>query len=153
MRKTGLHSSRIALATLLLLALAPGASASTLTETASKWGLIGSWSQDCSLAPDRDRGTILIYAIARGGRLMFRRDFGGEKDDNEVVGAKVTADGMLNLRVYFPSLKQLREYGLMMQPDGTLRAMYNRDRKGQYTIKDGKFTANGNPTPSQHKCS
>jgi len=39
-----------------------------------------------------------------------------------------------------------------MQPDGTLRAMYNRDRNGEYTIKDGKFTGNGNPTPSQYKC-
>jgi len=109
MRKTGRHSSRITLATLLLVTLAPAASASRVTETASKWGLIGSWSLDCSLAPDRDRGTILIYAIARGGRLIFRRDFGDEKDDNEVVGAKVSADGMLNLRVYFPSLKQGRE--------------------------------------------
>jgi len=152
MRKTGRHSSRITLATLLLVTLAPAASASRVAETASKWGLIGSWSLDCSLAPDRDRGTILIYAIARGGRLMFRRDFGDEKDDNEVVGAKVSDDGMLNLRVYFPSLKQGREYGLMMQPDGTLRAMYNRDRNGEYTIKDGKFTGNGNPTPSQYKC-
>jgi hypothetical protein len=49
-------------------------------------------------------------------------------------------------------MKQTREYGLMKQPDGTMRAMYNRDQKGEYTIRDGKFTANGNPTPSQHKC-
>jgi hypothetical protein len=40
-----------------------------------------------------------------------------------------------------------------MQPDGTIRAMYNRNQKGEYTIRDGKFTANGNPTPPQHKCS
>src|SRR5207248_9635719 len=103
MRKTGRHSSRITLATLLLLTLAPGASASTVTETAGRWGLIGSWSLDCSLAPDRDRGTILIYATARGGRLMFRRDFGDEKDDNEVGGAKVSDDGLLNLRGYVTS--------------------------------------------------
>lgn len=153
MRKADRHLSRITLATLLFLTLAPCASASTVTETASGWGLIGRWSLDCSLPPDRDRGTLLIYAIARGGRLVFRRDFGDEKEDNEVVGAKVSADGILNLRVYFRSLKQVREYGLMMQPDGTIRAIYNRDRKGEYTIKDGKFTANGNPTPSQHKCS
>jgi hypothetical protein len=30
--------------------------------------------------------------------------------------------------------------------------MYNRNEKDEYTIKDGKITANGNPTPSQHKC-
>ena len=152
MRNTHRHWSRLALTIPVFLTLAPCASASTATETASKWGLIGRWSLDCSLPPDRDRGAVLIYAIARGGRLTFRRDFGDEKDDNEVVGVKVSADGMLNLRVYFPSLKPTREYGLMMQPDGTIRAIYNRDLKGEYTIKDGKFTANGNPTPSQHKC-
>jgi hypothetical protein len=41
---------------------------------------------------------------------------------------------------------------LAMQPDGTMRAMYNRNQKNKYTIRDGKFTANGNPTPPQHKC-
>jgi hypothetical protein len=144
---------RLMLAISVFLAIAPCASAGTVTETASKWGLIGPWSQDCSLPPDHERGTVLIYAISRGDRLMLRRDLGDARDDNEVVGAEVSADGMLNLRVYFPSLKQTREYGLMKQPDGTMRAMYNRDRKGEYTIKDGKLTANGNPTPPLHKCS
>jgi hypothetical protein len=30
--------------------------------------------------------------------------------------------------------------------------MYNRNQKDEYTIKDGNFTANGEPTPPQHKC-
>ena len=143
---------RLMLAIPLLLALAPRASAETVTETASKWGLIGPWSQDCSLPPDHDRGMVLIYAIERGDRLMYRRNLGDTRDDREVVGADLSADGMLNLRVYFPSLNQTREYGLMKLPDGTMRAMYNRNQKGEYTIRDGKFTANGNPTPLQHKC-
>jgi hypothetical protein len=144
---------QLTLAIPVLLTLAPCASAGRLTDTARKWGLIGPWSQDCSLPPDHDRGTVLIYAIARGDRLMLRRELGDARDDNEIVGAEVSADGMLNLRVYFPSLKQTREYGLMRQPDGTMRAMYNRNRKGEYTIKDGKLNANGNPTPLLHKCS
>jgi hypothetical protein len=144
---------RLTLAIPILLTLAPCASAGRLTDTARKWGLIGPWSQDCSLPPDHDRGTVLIYAIARGDRLMLRRELGDARDDNEIVGAEASADGMLNLRVYFPSLKQTREYGLMRQPDGTMRAMYNRNRKGEYTIKDGKLNANGNPTPLLHKCS
>ena len=59
---------------------------------------------------------------------------------------------MLNLRVSFPSLKQTRELGLMMQPDGTMRAIYNHNQKNEYSIKDGNFTANGSPTRPQHKC-
>lgn len=130
-----------------------GASAETVAQTARKWGLIGPWSVDCSLKPDRNRSTVLAYEIAPGDRVVHRRIFGDTRDESEVVTAEVSSDGLLNLRVFFPSLKQTREYGLMMQPDGTIRAMYNRNQKGEYTIKDGKFTANGNPTPSQHKCS
>jgi hypothetical protein len=147
------HSSRLALAFAFSLTLTAGASAETVAQTARKWGLIGPWSVDCSLKPDRNRGTVLTYEIAPGDRVVHRRNFGDTRDESEVVTAEVSDDGMLNLRVFFPSLKQTREYGLVMQPDGTIRAMYNRNQKDEYTIKDGRLTANGNPTPSQHKCS
>jgi hypothetical protein len=152
MRSASHLFSRLTLTILLSPTVAPCALAETVTETANKWGLIGRWSVDCSLPADHDRGTVLIYEVARGNRLVFRRNFGDASDDNEVVGAKVSADGMLSLRVYFPSLKQTREYGLIKQPDGAIRAMYNRSRSGEYTIRDGKFIADGNPTPSQHSC-
>ena len=144
--------SRLALAILFFLTLAIDASAETVAETARKWGLIGSWSQDCSLPPDKNRGAVLAYEIAPGGQVKHRRDFGDTTDESEVITAKVSKDGMLNLRTFFPSLKQTREYGLIMQPDGTIRAMYNRNQKNEHSIRDGKFTANGNPTPPQYKC-
>jgi hypothetical protein len=143
---------RLALAVLFSLALTLDAPAETVAQTARQWGLIGPWSLDCSLAPDRSKGTVLAYEIASDDRVVHRRNFGDSKDESEVVTAEVSGDGMLNLRVFFPSLKQTREYGLIMQPDGTIRTMYNRNQKDEYTIKDGKFTANGNPTPSQHRC-
>jgi hypothetical protein len=83
---------------------------------------------------------------------VHRRNFGTTTDESEVVTARVSGDGMLNLRVFFPKLQQTREYGFAMQPDGTMRAMYNRNQEGEYTIGNGKFIANGNPTPAQHKC-
>ena len=137
---------------LFALTLPLPASAETVAQTVQKWGLIGPWSLDCSLKPDRDRGTVLDYEIAGDNRVVHRRDFGDTTDESEVVTAEISADGMLNLRVFFPSLKQTREYGLMMQPDGTMRAIYNRNQKNEYSIKDGNFTANGSPTPPQHKC-
>jgi hypothetical protein len=142
----------LALAALLALTLSRPASADTVAQTVQKWGLIGPWSPDCSLELDRDRGTVLDYEIAGNDRVVHWRDFGGTSDESEVVTAEVSADGMLNLRVFFPSLKQTREFGLMMQPDGTMRAIYNRNQKNEYSIKDGNFTANGSPTPPQHKC-
>jgi hypothetical protein len=143
---------RLATAMLFSLILTFNATAATVAETVSQWGLIGPWSLDCSLAPDRDKGALLEYVIAPDGRVVHRRDFGDGVDESEVMSAKVSRDGILNLRVQFPKLDQTREYGLILQPDGTLRAMYNRDRKRRYSIKDGRFTANGNPTPPQHRC-
>jgi hypothetical protein len=144
---------RLLLAILFSLTLARDASAETAAETARKWGLIGAWSPDCSLAPDRNKGTVLAYEIAPDGKLLHRRNFGDGTDESPVLSAEISRNGMLNLRIFFPSLKQTREFGMMMQPDGTIRAIYNRDEKRQYSIRDGKFTGSGNPTPSQHKCS
>jgi hypothetical protein len=151
-RNLNRHLSRLALAIAFSLTLTPGASAETVAQTARNWGLIGPWSVDCSLKLDRNRGTLLAYEIAPGDRVVHRRNFSDTRDESEVVTAEVSADGLLNLRVFFPSLKQTREFGLMMQRDGTIRAIYNRNHKGEYTIRNGKFTANGNPTPPQHKC-
>jgi hypothetical protein len=147
------HFGRLALVILFSLTLTLEVSAETVAQTARKWGLIGAWSLDCSLPPDRNKGTVLAYVIASDGRVLHRRNFGESTDESEVVAAEVSKGGMLNLRVVFPSLKQTREYGLVMQSDGTIRAMYNRSQKGEYSIRDGKFIANGNPTPPQHKCS
>jgi hypothetical protein len=126
--------------------------AETIAETARQWGLVGPWSLDCSLPPDHANGTVLSYEITNGERLMHRRDFGDSKDEAEVLSATVSSDGTLNLKVYFPSVKQTREYGMMHLDDGSIRAVYNRNDKNQYSIKDGKFTVNGKPTPAQHKC-
>ena len=140
------------LAAVFSLTLVVDASAETVAQTVRKWGLIGPWSMDCSLKPDRDKGTVLTYEVVGDDRVVFRRNFGDGADESEVVTAEVSADGMLNLRVFFPSLKQTREYGLMMQPDGTVRAIYNRSQKNEYSIRDGKFTADGSLTPPQYKC-
>ena len=146
------HCCRLALALVFSLTFVFDASAETVAQTARKWGLIGPWAVDCSIPPDRGKGAVLAYEIAKGGRVVHRRNFGEVKDENEVLSAVVSDNGMLHLRVSFPGLKETREYGMMKQPDGTMRAMYNRNVKDEYTIKDGKLTANGNPSLPQHKC-
>jgi hypothetical protein len=144
---------RLALGLALLASLASVAFADDpIAETVRKWGLLGPWSLDCSLPPDHANGTVLAYEIGADGGVVFRRDFGDVTDENQVLAAEVSADGLLNLEVYFPSIKQKREYGLMMLEDGSMRAIYNRSEKGGYSIKDGKFVATRKPTPAQHKC-
>jgi len=144
--------SRWAAAALLWAALAPAAGAETLTAAVDKWGLLGSWAIDCSLRPDRDKGAVLTYEVKPDGRVMYRRNFGDAKDENEVVAASADEDGLLDIMVFFPSLHQTREFGLLLQTDGSLRANYNRGQRGEYTIRDGKFVRTGEPTPAQHRC-
>src|SRR5215475_10807826 len=107
--------------------LALPAHAGSAAETAKQWGLIGPWSLDCTLPPDHAKGTVLSYEIADGERLLHRRDFGDSSDEGEVLSATVSGDGVLNLKVYFPSVKQTREYGVMHLADGGIRAVYNRN--------------------------
>ena len=137
---------------MLWIAFAPLAHAETLAATVEQWGLLGSWAIDCAVSPDRDKGARLTYEIRGDGRVMYRRNFGDAKDENEVVSATVNAEGLLNLMVYFPSLRQTREFGLMLAEDGSLRAIYNRSERGEYTIRDGKYVATGAPTPAQQRC-
>ena len=144
--------SRLALAFLFSLTLALSASAETVAQTVRSWGLIGSWSRDCSLKPGKNQNTWLIYEIMPDERVVHRRDFGDSSDENEVVGAEVSGDDMLNLRVFFPNFKQTRDYGLMKQPDGSMRTMYNHDQKDDYSIRDGIFTADGSPAPPLYRC-
>jgi len=41
----------------------------------------------------------------------------------------------------------------LMAPTALRGAIYNRNQKQEYGTRDGKFTANGSPTPPQHECS
>ena len=142
----------VAAAMLFWVAVTPVAGAETLAETIIKSGLLGSWAVDCSMRPDRDKGALLTYEVRQDGRVMYRRNFGDARDENEVVAASTDPDGLLNIMVFFPSLHQTREFGLLLREDGSLRAIYNRGQRGDYTIKDGKFVKTGEATPTQHKC-
>lgn len=144
--------SRWITAAVLWVAFTPFARAETLAATVEQWGLLGSWAVDCGSPPDRDKGALLTYEIRKDGRVMYRRNFGEAKDDNEVVSATIDAEGLLDVTVYFPSLRQTRQFGLLLAKDGTLRAIYNRSERGQYTIRDGKYAATGAPTPAQQRC-
>ena len=127
----------------------PAASAAAV---ASDWNLLGSWALDCSLPPDHDRGARFIYRLADDGHLILARDFGDSSDTNDVHEARQEPDGALRLTVYFPAFRQTRIYTLAKDSDGSIRAISNRDSKGRYSIRNGRFTATGEATPKQMRC-
>lgn len=126
----------------------------TVAETLERWGLIGTWSVDCS-RPAGANHIDIRYVVWMGGKVMTERDFADPKrnDSNEVTGATVNADGSLTLVVDFKSLGgQIRTFALTRDRPNRIRAVWNHGPDGVYSVKDGRFAANGNETPWQYKC-
>jgi hypothetical protein len=141
----------IALVLLAVLAAPADSFAQTVAETASKWGLLGTWRLNCSAPASRSDGE-LKYVI-RGGKLYHDREFGDARDSSQVTSATRKADGTLELVVKFDSLSQTRQFSFIKGSDGRIRAVSNRNvDTNEYTIKDGKFTSNGNIPPWQTRC-
>jgi hypothetical protein len=138
-------------ALVVLVALALPASAESISTIVERWGLIGDWSADCARPADRGAGIKIAFVIDGGG-VVERRDFGEGQDEIDVLSATVANDGVLQIRVFLRSSKKHRYLGLARGSDGALRTVYNRDESGQYTVKEGKFVANGNPAPPLHRC-
>ena len=139
----------------MLVALAApihSAKAQSITETLSRWGLIGTWALACGKPASSTNG-YLSYAIRRAGQVSHERDFGDRQDVNEVQQARTGVGGALELVVHFPKLEQTRAYTLIMGPDGRTRAMSNSKANGSdQTIKEGVFTSNNNSSPWQMHC-
>lgn len=145
----------VSLAFLAMMLSLGAAQADSTSDTVAKFGLIGEWAIDCTVDPGPNLKGRLKYTIGKKGDIVHIRNFGDRTATDYVKSARITPEGWLELKVYFPELEkgaQNRTFALAKQPDGTLRAMYNRAENGDRTIVDGKFTANGNDTPKQTKC-
>jgi hypothetical protein len=141
----------VAFALLLVVVAGQAAQAQTTAEVARKWGLVGTWRLDC-VQPRSQSNPDLNYVV-RGGKLFHDRDFGNNQDSSAVMTAVVKADKSLEIVVKFDSLKQTRQFALMKGPDGRIRAVSNRNvDTNEYSIRDGKFTANGGTPPWQTRC-
>jgi hypothetical protein len=120
-------------------------------DTATQWGLLGAWKIDCKVPANRQDVTSTY--VVREGRLFLDRDFGDAKDSSSVALATRKSDGAIELVVNFTSLKQIRQYSLMKGSDGRARALSNRNvDTNEYSVTNGKFTANSNETPWQTRC-
>ncbi len=121
-------------------------------KVASDWGLLGSWSMDCS-APLSQSNVEFTYADV-GGTLFYQRNQGSSQDSNPVVSATVTPDGKMDFVISFTSAGQKRRNIIVKAADGSqYHAFDNSDvASGQYSVQDGKFTSNGADAPWLHRC-
>ncbi|MGL9620144.1 hypothetical protein QRQ56_19185 [Bradyrhizobium sp. U531] len=140
------------LALLILALMAGSAGAATPAEIVRKWGLIGRWAIDCAVPVQRGANNGVAYEITREGRLIYRQDPADRDRGYEVVEVTRGENNMLILHTEFPNFQKTRENGIVLQADGTLRSIYNRDEAGNYTVRDGRFVASGRETLGLHRC-
>ncbi|MBN8939610.1 MAG: hypothetical protein J0H01_08975 [Rhizobiales bacterium] len=118
---------------------------------ARAWGILGTWRVDCSAPPSLANGS-LTYAI-RGERLVHPRDFGTERDELQVLSARILPTGLFEFVIELPRDGQRRRFTLARGHDGRIRVMDNvavgtRD----YSIRDGALVATGKPSRWQTRC-
>jgi hypothetical protein len=148
MRKT------VALA--ILLAVGSGtARAETVAATMKTWGLTGEWSTSCDAAPGKSLAARMRYLAKPDGSVFHVRNFGDSSSSDPIRATRVTPEGWLELQVFFQDVaagQQDRTFAVRKVRPGVVQAMYNYNAKGEYSVRDGKFTGNGNDTPLQYKC-
>lgn len=139
----------VALAALLVSSAA--SSRNSTVDAATSWGLLGTWRLDCNGQASRADPDLIF--VVRADQLLHNRNWGTGGDSSRVLSAARTADGGLMVTVKFDSLSQTREWAYVKQDDNHIRAMSNRNvDTDEYSVRDGKFAANGNSTRLQTRC-
>jgi hypothetical protein len=147
-----MNASKFALtAVVIALITSGGTKADSTTDAIKQWGLVGTWAIDCSKPAARANGHF-TYSIERDDIAVHARDFGNNRDRHEILEAIISPEGYLELRIRFPEFNETRVFALAKGPDGRYQTMFNHDTKGNYTIRDGKLTGNGNPAPWITRC-
>ena len=129
--------------------------ATTVAATLTDWGLPGTWAIDCGAAPGKGTSARLRFVARPDGTAVHFRDFGDRPSSDKVKAARITPEGWLEMKIFFNGLKKGEEdrtFALEKLDAKSIRAGYNHNAKGIYTIKDGKLTASGNDSLVQHKC-
>jgi hypothetical protein len=140
----------------IFLAVASGsARAETVAATMTKWGLIGAWSVDCDAAAGKGTAAKLRYVAKPDGSVLHYRNFGDDSSSDKIKSARITSEDWLELKIFFKEVavrEQDRTFTFKRIRTGVVQAMYNYNAKGEYSVKDGKFTSNGKEAPLQHRC-
>ena len=140
------------IAALLAASLAPAASAQTVASTLERWGLFGTWSEDCSRSPSPGQGGRLSYRPLQGGKVLHERDFGTSRDSREILMAAIIPGGPIEIFASFEPVGGMRRWVFVKGADGRIKTVENSRIDGtEATIENGRFR-DGRETRWLSKC-
>ncbi len=142
----------LALCIFTVLALPQAAFGQSAADTIRTWGLLGTWATDCA-RPVSKENYRYTYAV-RNGRAFHDRNWGEGRDSMPIRAATIKPDGSLVVVLYLEWLSHSREVVEVKSADGNrTRTLSNRNLKtGEYSVRDGKFMHNGEPTEWIDRC-
>lgn len=137
----------------LALARTAGAETDSPAKVLADWGMLGTWAVNCAAPASRING-YSTYAAQGTSDAALVRDFGTDNpgDRSRIVSARIVGDGMIEITIDLTSINQVRANVFAKLGADRIRAMENRASDGSYTVRDGKFVHNGQPTLVQHRC-
>lgn len=130
----------------------PAQAKESVARTLEKFGLMGRWAGDCG-APASDSNWHTLYSLRSDGKVS-RKYFNSTQPFNDytVTSAEITG-GRLSYKLVGTDQNRLKFSVVLSLADGKLQVIESRDEtNGEQKVKDGKFTANGQPSPIQLKC-
>lgn len=117
---------------------------------ATRWGLIGTWTNDCAQPPSRSN--VYLSYIVSGDKIIHQRDYGDGRDAQDVLSVKAMPDGV-ELQVFFQdSQPPAMKYFEIVPSGNRYHVKYNHDQAGAYTVKDFRIVATGQPAAWLVKC-
>jgi hypothetical protein len=119
-------------------------------DVAERWGLPGTWALRCDRPPSPEN-THITYERTDGA-FVVRSDAGPLGGLGEVRAAALADDGGIELTIAFKKFATIQTNHIAKNADGQIRAIWNRDDKGNYTVKDGKMTGSGWPSLLLTRC-
>ncbi len=140
------------LAAVVAAAVVPAQAKESVARTVEKLGLMGRWASDCG-APASDSNWHTLYSRRSDGKVS-RKYFNGPEPFNDytVTSAEVTGD-RISYKIVGTDKSRLKFSVVLSVSGGKLQVLESRDdTNGEQKVKDGKFTANGQPSPIQTKC-
>lgn len=132
------------IAILSILPLSEGAFAETVAQTAAKWGLLGTWLQNCSKSERED--SLASSYLVRDGKLFMEFYASDGKAIVRIVSATIKPDGAIELLLVYPSGSVVRQSVLIKASDGRLRETFLRNvDTDDVSVLNGKGTGTGAP--------